>query len=136
MSQQKRYSLLSYGINLFKVKAVVGGTRKGFFGRVTLLVDTGSSFSILPVQILEELGYNLSQPSRRQSITTGQGSTPLLPVVTVSWFNCAGQLIENFEVVAFDIPAILRVNGLLGMDFLLSCRAVISVAQAQIYFHD
>lgn len=136
MSQQKRYSLLPYGVNLFKVKAVIGGTRRGFSGRVTLLVDTGSSFTILPVEILQQLGYNLSQPSRRQSITTGQGSTPPLPVVTVSWFNCAGQLIENFEVVAFDIPAGLRVNGLLGMDFLLSCRAVISIAQAEIYFQD
>ncbi|WP_013324681.1 retropepsin-like aspartic protease [Gloeothece verrucosa] len=136
MSQQKRYSLLPYGVNLFKVKAVIGGTRKGFSGRVTLLVDTGSSFTILPVQVLQQLGYNLSQPSRRRSIITGQGRTPPLPVVPVSWFNCAGQLIENFEVVAFDIPAGLQVNGLLGMDFLLSCRAVISLAQAEIYFQN
>ncbi|ACK71621.1 hypothetical protein PCC7424_3221 [Gloeothece citriformis PCC 7424] len=84
MNQQKHYSLLPYGVNLFKLKAVVGGTRKGFSGRVTLLVDTGSSFTILPVEILEQLGYNLNKPIRRQSITTGQGSTAPLPVVTVS----------------------------------------------------
>ncbi|MBC6417776.1 MAG: hypothetical protein GDA44_02760 [Prochloron sp. SP5CPC1] len=56
MSQKKRYQkffpLLRHGKNLLAVNATVGGTN-GNVGeyRVHLLVDTGSSFTILPIKL-------------------------------------------------------------------------------------
>ncbi|HSF74504.1 MAG TPA: retropepsin-like aspartic protease [Microcoleus sp.] len=130
---QKVYRLLRYGQNLLAVQATVGSREGGDFVRVRLLVDTGSSFTILPVQVLQNLGYDTRNPLRRQELVTGQGRISV-PVINVSWFNCVGQLIENFEIVAHDIPPNIRLDGLLGMDFLTRFQAVISVSDAEIRF--
>lgn len=130
---QKVYRLLRYGQNLLAVQATVGSRVGGDFVRVRLLVDTGSSFTILPVQVLQTLGYDTRNPLRRQELVTGQGRI-YVPVINVSWFNCVGQLIESFEIVAHDIPPNLRIDGLIGMDFLTFFHAVISVSDAEIRF--
>jgi predicted aspartyl protease len=130
---QKFYRLLRYGQNLLAVQATVGSREGGDFVRVRLLVDTGSSFTILPVQVLQNLGYDTRNPLRRQELVTGQGRI-YVPVINVSWFNCVGQLIESFEIVAHDIPPNLRIDGLIGMDFLTFFQAVISISDAEIRF--
>lgn len=130
---QKVYRLLRYGQNLLAVQATVGSREGGDFVRVRLLVDTGSSFTILPVQVLQNLGYDTRNPLRRQELVTGKGII-YAPVINVSWFNCVGQFIENFDVFAHDIPPNLRIDGLLGMDFLTRFQAVISVGDAEIRF--
>ena len=130
---QKVYRLLRYGQNLLAVQATVGSREGSDFVRVRLLVDTGSSFTILPVQVLQNLGYDTGNPLRRQELVTGQGRI-YAPVINVSWFNCVGQLIENFEIVAHNLPPNIRINGLIGMDFLTRFQAVISVGDAEIRF--
>ena len=130
---QKVYRLLHYGQNLLAVQATVGSREGGDFVRVRLLVDTGSSFTILPVQVLQNLGYDTRNPLRRQELVTDQGRI-YVPVINVSWFNCVGQLIEIFERVAHDIPPNLRIDALIGMDFLTFFQAVISVSDAEIRF--
>ncbi|MBE9188127.1 retropepsin-like domain-containing protein [Microcoleus sp. LEGE 07076] len=130
---QKVYRLLRYGQNLLAVQATVGSREGGDFVRVRLLVDTGSSFTILPVQALQNLGYDTRNPLRRQELVTGQGRI-YVPVINVSWFNCVGQLIENFEIVAHDIPPNIRIDRLLGMNFLTRFQTVISVANAKIRY--
>jgi predicted aspartyl protease len=130
---QKVYRLLRYGQNLLAVQATVGSREGGDFVRVRLLVDTGSSFTILPVQVLQNLGYDTRNPLRRQELVTGQGRI-YVPVINVCWCNCVGQLIESFEIVAHDIPPNLRIDGLIGMDFLTFFQAVISVSDAEIRF--
>lgn len=128
---QKAYRLLPHGQNLLKVPARVGGTVRGDYVLVRLVVDTGASFTIISVEILKALGYDTDNPLRRQEIVTGQGRI-YAPVVRAVWFNCVGQLVESFEVVAHSIPPNLKVDGLLGMDFLTLCRAVIDVAESEI----
>lgn len=130
---QKTYHLSPHGRNLLRVQASVGAIESGDFVRLRLLVDTGASFTILPIQVLEDLGYDIRNPLRRQEIFTGQGRI-YAPVVSISWFNCVGQLIENFEIIAHDIPSPLRLDGILGMDFLCRFRAVISVSSAEICY--
>ncbi|MCW6051660.1 retroviral-like aspartic protease family protein [Lyngbya sp. CCAP 1446/10] len=132
-NSQKTYRLLRYGQNLLAVQATIGSREGGNFLRVRLLVDTGSSFTILPVQVLQNLGYNTGNPLRRQELVTGQGII-YAPVINVSWFNCVGQLIEDFEIVAHNLPPNIRINGLIGMDFLTRFQAVISVGDAEIKF--
>ena len=130
-SNQKTYQLSHRG-NLFWVKARVGG--KGVKPLVVpLLVDTGSSYTIMPLHVLQRVGCDTENPLRREEIITGQGKI-YAPVVRIAWLNCVGQLVENFPVVGHTIPGGLRVSGLLGMDFLTHCRAVISVGDAEIRF--
>ncbi|MGK7944949.1 MAG: retropepsin-like aspartic protease [Microcystaceae cyanobacterium] len=134
MTFSKHYSLTRYGVNLVKVNATIGSVYKNDFQRLSLLIDTGASFTLIPKLILEDLGYNLKNPIRYQSIVTGQGKTSPLPVIQVSWFNSMGQFIENFEVIAYQLPTQLQISGVLGMDYLTQCKAVIYVHRAVIYF--
>ena len=131
---QKSFPLLHHGKNLLAVNATVGGTNGNVREyRLRLLVDTGSSFTILPIKPLEDLDYDINHPRRYQTITTGNGEVDA-PAIQVSWLNCAGQFMENIEILAHNISPHIRVSGILGMDFLLSCRGIISVAEAKIDF--
>jgi aspartyl protease family protein len=55
------------------------------------------------------------------------------PLVTVEWLNCMGQLLKDFTVASHTIPTDIF-DGVLGMDFLIRCRAVISAADGEITF--
>jgi len=101
---------------------------------VRLLVDTGASYTFIPLNTLNTLGYDTKKPLRRQAISTGNGQIPV-PIVRVAWLNCLGQLLQDFDVFALTTSlSSLGVDGLLGMDFLTRVRAVIDVAKAEIRF--
>jgi predicted aspartyl protease len=127
----KAYRLTRVG-NLFRARATVGSA-DGANGQAQLLVDTGASYTILPAEIIIGLGYDLLKP---QGIARfiGVSGIVIAPVFNVAWFNCLGQTIKNFPVVAYTIPAGNYFDGLLGMDFLTQCKAMISVAEAKIRF--
>jgi aspartyl protease family protein len=108
----------------------VGGV-DGILARPQLLVDTGASYPILPAEVINGLGYDL-QAAQNKVRLTGVNGISIVPIVQVSWFNCLGQVIKNFPVLVHTIPTGIYADGLLGMDFLIQCKAVISVADAQI----
>lgn len=54
MRGEKSYRLLRYG-NLLVLRAAVGG-REGGVVVVRVLVDTGASYTMLPVEVVEALG--------------------------------------------------------------------------------
>lgn len=131
MRRGKPYKLSRIG-KLLRLDAAVGGG-VGNVGRVRLLLDTGASYSMLPLEALEALGYAPHQSNEAVRLFSANGII-LAPVVRLSWFNCLGQTLKNFPVVAHTIPSGIPADGLLGMDFLSSCGAVISIADAGISF--
>ncbi len=134
----KSFPLLPHGKNLLKVFATLGGNNSDVSEyRIPLLVDTGSTYTILPTMPLKDLGYNLENPISSEKITTGKGQI-YVPIIKISWFNCVGKLIKGFNVIAYDIPSTIRVRGLLGMDFLLVREATIALKSksSQIYFEE
>ncbi|MBC6476248.1 MAG: clan AA aspartic protease [Hormoscilla sp. GM102CHS1] len=128
MTSQRIYRLSRYG-NLLLLQAAAGGDST--VRKMRLLVDTGSSYTILRVNVLKSLGCDLQNPLRRLRIPTG-GGIITAAVVILPWFNCLGQFVENFPIVAYTLPATTFTDGLLGMNFLTRCHAVISVAEAEI----
>ncbi|WP_019499377.1 TIGR02281 family clan AA aspartic protease [Pseudanabaena sp. PCC 6802] len=123
------YALQRYG-NLFWLKAVVMGESRD--PRVVrLLVDTGSSYTVMPPKVLMEIGCDVSAPNRRVAIMAAGGMMQP-PVVNVPFFNCLGQQVENFSVLALNLPFNPLVNGLLGMDFLKHCGATIQIRESKI----
>lgn len=132
----KRYPIKPYGIDLFKIPAVVGGKTKGLSGKLFLLIDTGASFTIISKRIVEELGYDLTKSERKQRLITGKGITSPIPVIKVSWFNCTGKIVNDFDILAYDIPRDLKVDGVLGMNFLLKFKATISLGSCEVYFEE
>ncbi|MGY6529585.1 MAG: aspartyl protease family protein [Cyanobacterium sp.] len=131
---KKSYRILPYGVNLFKIPAVIGGNRKGDFQKVNLLIDTGASFTIISPMIIIDLDYNPTNYRQTQRITTGKGTTAPIPMIDLNWFNCGGKIVNNFPILAYDIPSTLKVDGVLGMDFLVKYGAIISLQEQKMYF--
>jgi predicted aspartyl protease len=115
--------------NLWLVTAAAGSTtiEPSLF---RLLIDTGSSYTVLPSRVLETMGCNLAQADRVPIVAAG--GLLQAPVVRIPWFSCLGQRIEDLPVVALDLPTNAFTSGLLGMDFLQRFGAVIDTAKGEL----
>jgi predicted aspartyl protease len=129
MSPRRIFALQRYG-NLLCLRASVRGL-SGDLRVVRLLVDTGSSFTVVPVQVLQDIGYSQSEQYPSVSIMAASGILRS-PVVAVAEFNCLGQQIADFSVVAMNVPFNPIFNGILGMDFMTRYRASIDIEKAEI----
>ncbi len=133
MTARRIYRLNRQG-NLLWLRASVGRAKENPLV-LRLLVDTGSSYTVLPRLILERLGCNLQQPRQTTTIVTASAIVKM-PIVAVSWFNCLGVRKENFSVVAMDLPMGSFTNGLLGIDFLRAEKAIIDIFKGEISLRD
>ena len=124
----RQYQLESYG-NLLLTRTAVSG--KDGIRVLKLLVDTGSTYTILPFEILEAIGCAPSLAQERVRLTTASGNI-MAPIVEVEWFHSLGDRINNFRVVAYTLSFGTYIDGLLGMDFLTKIKAVIKVAEKSI----
>lgn len=133
MKLGKSYRATRFG-NTLLASAVVGsgGAAGETEARVRLLVDTGASYTMLKVETLVRLGYDLSQPFGHVRLVSANGII-VAPLVKLSWFNCMGQLLRDFTVAAHTIRG-GGFAGVLGMDFLTRCRAIIAVAEGELSF--
>jgi predicted aspartyl protease len=131
MTSRRSYRLQRSG-NLLFLKATVGSHEAGVDPiLVRLLVDTGSSFTVLPSRVLADVGSDLQQP-RNQVAIVAAGGVMQVPVVAAPWLSCLGQRVENFPVVVLNLPLQTFTNGLLGMDFLSQFGAVIDTKRGVI----
>ena len=124
---RKIYPLIRWG-NLLLLRASLSNPQESRI--VQLLLDTGSSFTVLPSGVLTEIGCNLQQPGQQVSVIAAGGMIRA-PKTIVPQFNCLGRLIDNFSVVALDLPVRSPAAGLLGMDFLITVGAVIDVKKGE-----
>lgn len=115
----REYHLEKIG-SLFLTKAAASGPEGTMVMR--LLVDTGSTYTILPVEVFESIGCSPTGSRDHLKITTGSG-TIIAPRVSLIWFQSLGQKIDKFKAVAHTLPFSGPINGLLGMDFLLAIKA-------------
>lgn len=129
MSSKTIYRLQKYGTLLVLRAVVIGET--GDPRVLRLLLDTGSSFTVLSAAILREIGCQASPSTRKISIMAA-GGVIQAPTLQVPSFNCLGQQVENFGAIALDLPFNPLVNGLLGMDFLERCSAIIDIKKSEI----
>jgi predicted aspartyl protease len=130
MSPRIVYPLQRSG-NLLFLRASINGAN-GDSLRVRLLVDTGSSYTTLPINLLEDLGYDISAAANRRIAIMTAGGMGRAPVLPISTFNCLGQSFSDFPIVALDLPFNPLMSGLLGMDFLSRIGATIDIKTAQI----
>jgi len=110
--------------------------RASIFGRkgvrvVRLLVDTGSTYTILPNEVLYSIGLDPSMSKERVKLTTGSGYI-IAPRTEIRRFSCLGHTIKNFKVVTHTLPPESFVDGLLAMDFLYHIKAVINTERGEI----
>lgn len=124
----RRYKLSNSG-NLLITKAAITGPDG--IKILSLLVDTGSSYTIIPVEALESCGCSPVEAKKHLRIVTGSGFI-VAPVVQLKWFGAFGAKIDNFNVVAHTLPFSGPIDGLLGMDFLRKIKARINTEDSLI----
>lgn len=72
--------------------------------------------TMVPPQLLESVGYDLSMVTVRGRITTGSGvETP--PRLMVGGVRALGEQRDNLVVIAHALPPSAGVDGVLGLDF-------------------
>lgn len=118
------YQLIKVG-KLWATKAALsdhGGTKI-----LTLLVDTGATYTIVPIEILESIGQSTATSQDHVRIVTGSGVL-MAPRVTIAQFCCVGHTRAAFPVIGHTLPPAGSIDGLLGMDFLRTIGAVIDIS--------
>lgn len=126
----KIYRLEKRGNLLYTTGAVKG---KGIVIAAKFLIDTGSNYTVLPVETLIKIGHDpaLIKPTVR---IIAANSSFVAPKIKVEWIHCLGLKYENFHVLAHTLPAEFYADGVLGMDFLTQAQATIDIANEQIFF--
>jgi predicted aspartyl protease len=94
------------------------------------LVNTGSSYTVLPSRVLKAMGLDLAQSSRVSIVAAG--GLIQVPVVRIPWLSCLGQRVEDFPVVGLDLPRNAFTSGLLGMDFMKRFGVVLDTASGEL----
>jgi len=80
-------------------------------------IDTGATYTIIPVETAILIGCNPVTPIQRIEIIMG-GSTEYLPMIKVPEVNVFGAKLKNIKVICHNLPPKSPVHGLLGMNVL------------------
>jgi hypothetical protein len=92
--------------------------------KITLILDTGASTTTLRASALTEVGIDLSASKERRQVDTMAG--PVVEgVIEVPRLRIFGQERAPLEVIFTDRPFPYRVDGVLGINFLLPYRLCI-----------
>lgn len=130
MTAKKLYKLQKQG-NLLWCRVAFGCSDSELVVTAKLLIDTGASYTMVSDRLVRSIVDLSLEDLPRTAILTANGRISA-PIVPVPWMNCFGERIEQFPILACALPTRTFIDGLLGMDFLGRCRAVIDVSQAEI----
>ena len=85
---------------------------------VKLILDTGSTDTIVTPNAIYGLGYNLKSANNSEMSTVSDQIT--CPIIKISEFQCMRYTLTDFDVAISNLPyeGQLPSQGLLGMNFL------------------
>ena len=126
----RSYPLTRVG-NLLVARAAISGP--GGTKVINLLVDTGSTYTILPVEVLESIGLSPAKSKEHVRIATGSGYI-IAPKVIINRLHTLGKQFRSKATIAHTLPFGGPIDGLLGMDLLVQMKARIVTAKGVIEF--
>jgi clan AA aspartic protease (TIGR02281 family) len=85
--------------------------------RIDMALDTGATFTMVPWDVAERLGYDPAGSTERIVITTAS-TIERAPVITLEQMRALDVEVADVKVVVHDLPPKSRVDGLLGLSFL------------------
>jgi clan AA aspartic protease (TIGR02281 family) len=88
---------------------------------VWMVVDTGAQHLVISRRLAAKLGFDLAHPVRFQSLV-GVGRSPPVPVVRLDRVRVGARSVAGLEASVYDLPPLLRAEGLLGLSFLRRFR--------------
>lgn len=85
--------------------------------KINVALDTGATYTMIPWDVAERLGYDPASSTERVILTTvtTRERAPLIRLATVKVGDAE---VKNVEVAVHDLPPESRVDGLLGLSFL------------------
>ena len=81
-----------------------------------LALDTGATITLINVDILIAIGYDLVITSNLMEVTTGS-CVESVPCITLNQISALGQTRTKFPILAHTLPPSSGVDGVLGLDF-------------------
>lgn len=85
--------------------------------RYWFLADTGAAITMLSHKVAEEMPLDLSRPLRQERVASVH-QMDWAPVIRLDSLQVGSQRVTDIEVLVLPLPADLRVDGLLGVNFL------------------
>ena len=117
--------------DLILLSMKVEGVDKSNFRDIWVALDTGASTTSIPTKTALDLGYDPYHPKYYKEIITGT-QVENIPVIEVKKITAIGQPVENIDVLCHDLPQELRVDGVLGLNFISKFNINISFARGSI----
>lgn len=117
------------GINIFnKEKNIIVLPVEIIIGektvRVTLALDTGASYIMIPWEIAESLGFRPELSKETTEVITASGIEKV-PIVYLEKVRAVGMEAIKVKAVVHDLPAKSYVDGLLGLSFLKNFKVTL-----------
>jgi len=122
----KRHLLPGFIPNIITVYAQIVGPKDT--KTIKVVLDTGASYTMIPVRKAIEIGYDPSLIDKKIEIFTASG-IEYVPKITIASLKCLGKEVKNIEVVCHELPPQAPVDGLLGLNFLVHLPAFIEFYQ-------
>jgi len=97
--------------------------------RYWLLVDTGAAITMLSHRVAEEMSLDCEHPLRQARVASVH-QVVWAPVVRLASLQVGSQRLSDVEVLVAPLPAELRVDGVLGVNFLERFRPTFEFEQA------
>lgn len=115
--------------DLFLTRAAL--KHQGRFRVVTLLIDCGSSHTMLAWETLVSLKADPALSKVRRPIATLNGVV-YMPEVALDEFHALGQRVEALPVLAHSMLPGVQIDGVIGMNFLRRFDTDLNFKQATI----
>ena len=100
---------------ILAVYAVINGPRT--WRSLKLAIDTGATYTMLPPDVLIDIGYHPAAAARSLELSTANGLV-VAPLLQLRSLKCLGRSVKGLDVVAHHLPSESPVEGLLGLNFL------------------
>ncbi|MEW6215870.1 MAG: retropepsin-like aspartic protease [Nitrospirota bacterium] len=104
---------------------------KGAKRRVRMALDTGATYTMIPWEVAEALGYKPELSKEKVTLVTASG-IETAPVIKVRKIGILGEYIEDIFAVCHDLPPKSYVVGLLGSTVLRHFRITIDYGEGSL----
>ena len=91
--------------------------------RAYMMVDSGAAYCCITPEIARLLGYDLRRPMARHSIASAQGVDAEVSSFRLQSLQVEGIIVQALEVLVITFSPRLRIDGVLGVNFLERFRA-------------
>ena len=100
-----------------------------------LLADTGAALTVITRDVANLLGIDLRHPVRMEKVMIASKAIRRPPVIRLREVKVGAYRVDNLEALVLEFPPKLRIDGLLGVNFLERFRPTFEFDTATLVLH-